>query len=171
MNPRASPQGAVRSRVEREGRPRPGEGGEVKPKRPTGGQAPSGRAGAGRSQGRYRARTTPAHGRPVDWRRAAAALPEKPDACMAHVRVCGGAGWVTTGSTRQATGHSGHQVTGRSCSAWPEPQLGRSALHAEIERLHAHLNKAKHRWLRPEHRWATSSEFQHERLRHSDCGC
>ena len=22
---------------------------------------------------------------------------------MAHVRVCGGAGWVTTGSTRQAT--------------------------------------------------------------------
>ena|SRR5437868_3653690 len=25
---------------------------------------------------------------------------EEPDAFIAHVRVCGGAGWVTTGSTR-----------------------------------------------------------------------
>jgi hypothetical protein len=26
---------------------------------------------------------------------------EEPDALIAHVRVCGGAGWVTIGSTRQ----------------------------------------------------------------------
>ena len=26
---------------------------------------------------------------------------EEPDAFIAHVRVCGGAGWVTTGSTRK----------------------------------------------------------------------
>jgi hypothetical protein len=26
---------------------------------------------------------------------------EEPDALIAHVRVCGGAGWVTTGSTRK----------------------------------------------------------------------
>jgi hypothetical protein len=29
--------------------------------------------------------------------------PEEPDAFMAHVRVCGGAGWVTIGSTRKPT--------------------------------------------------------------------
>jgi len=29
--------------------------------------------------------------------------PEEPDAFIAHVRSCGAAGWVTTGSTRQAT--------------------------------------------------------------------
>jgi putative tryptophan/tyrosine transport system substrate-binding protein len=28
-------------------------------------------------------------------------LLEEPDALIAHVRVCGRAGWVTTGSTRQ----------------------------------------------------------------------
>jgi hypothetical protein len=28
---------------------------------------------------------------------------EEPDALIAHVRVCGGAGWVTTGSTRKPT--------------------------------------------------------------------
>ena len=32
--------------------------------------------------------------------------PEEPDAFIAHVRVCGGAGWVTTGSTRKPTAHS-----------------------------------------------------------------
>jgi len=32
---------------------------------------------------------------------AEALVPEEPYACMAHVRVCGGAGWVTTGSTRK----------------------------------------------------------------------
>jgi len=37
---------------------------------------------------------------------------EEPYAFIAHVRVCGGAGWVTTGSTRKATGHSGRFVAG-----------------------------------------------------------
>ena len=35
--------------------------------------------------------------------RAGTLAPEEPDAFMAHVRVCGGAGWVTTGSTRKPT--------------------------------------------------------------------
>jgi hypothetical protein len=82
------------------------EGGEVRPKRSTGGKAPSGRASAGRRQGRDFELTTPDHGTPGDcgarwvlaW--AADALPEEPYALIAHVRVCGGAGWVTTGSTR-----------------------------------------------------------------------
>ena len=82
------------------------EGGAVRPKRPTGGQAPSGSASAGGTQGRDFARTNPDHGRPVDCKRAAAALLEEPYACIAHVRVCGGAGWVTIGSTRQATANS-----------------------------------------------------------------
>jgi hypothetical protein len=89
------------------------EGGEVRPKRPTGGKAPSGRASAGRRQGRDFELTTPDHGTPGDcgarwvlaW--AADALPEEPYALIAHVRVCGGAGWVTTGSTR----HCSTQVT------------------------------------------------------------
>ena len=83
-----------------------GEGGEVWPKRPTGGQAPSGRASAGGTQGRDLELTNPDHGKPGDCTRAAAALLEEPDACIAHVRVCGGAGWVTTGSTRQLTAYS-----------------------------------------------------------------
>ena len=78
------------------------EGGELRPTGPTGGQALSGRAFAGQRQGRDRERTNLDHRRPVDCTRAAAALREEPDACMAHVRVCGGAGWVTTGSPRQA---------------------------------------------------------------------
>jgi hypothetical protein len=32
--------------------------------------------------------------------------PEEPDELIAHVRVCGGAGWVTTGSTRKPTLYS-----------------------------------------------------------------
>src|SRR5215831_9485155 len=32
--------------------------------------------------------------------RAGTLTPEEPDELIAHVRVCGGAGWVTTGSTR-----------------------------------------------------------------------
>ena len=83
-----------------------GEGGALRPKGPTGGKAPSTRASTGGTQGRDRALTNPDHGKPGDGTRAAAALPEEPDACMAHVRVCGGAGWVTTGSTRQATANS-----------------------------------------------------------------
>ena len=59
-------------------------GGEVRPKRPTGGKAPSGRASAGGRQGRDIELTNPAHDRPVDcgskgdfaW--VAAALPEEP---------------------------------------------------------------------------------------------
>jgi len=31
---------------------------------------------------------------------------EEPDAFIAHVRVCGGAGWVTIGSTRKPTANS-----------------------------------------------------------------
>jgi hypothetical protein len=84
-----------------------GEGGEVWPKRPTGGKAPSGRASAGGGrQGRDIELTNPDNSTPVDCMRAAAALLEEPYACIAHVRVCGGAGWVTTGSTRQLTPYS-----------------------------------------------------------------
>ena len=43
-----------------------GEGGEARPKRPTGGKAPSSRASAGRRQGRDIELTNPDHGRPVD---------------------------------------------------------------------------------------------------------
>ena len=35
--------------------------------------------------------------------RADTLVTEEPDALIAHVRVCGGAGWVTTGSTRKCT--------------------------------------------------------------------
>ncbi|HEY5867367.1 MAG TPA: hypothetical protein VI542_17730 [Candidatus Tectomicrobia bacterium] len=38
--------------------------------------------------------------------RADTLVTEEPDAFIAHVRVCGGAGWVTTGSTRKATASS-----------------------------------------------------------------
>jgi hypothetical protein len=34
---------------------------------------------------------------------AEALVTEEPYALIAHVRVCGGAGWVTIGSTRQLT--------------------------------------------------------------------
>jgi len=37
---------------------------------------------------------------------AATLATEEPEAFIAHVRVCGGAGWVTTGSTRKATASS-----------------------------------------------------------------
>ena len=45
---------------------RTAEGGAVRPKRPTGGKAPSSRASAGRRQGRDFELTNPDHGRPVD---------------------------------------------------------------------------------------------------------
>ena len=32
--------------------------------------------------------------------------PEEPDELITHVRVCGGAGWVTIGSTRKPTTYS-----------------------------------------------------------------
>ena len=46
--------------------PRTEEGGEVRPKRPTGGKAPSGRASAGRRQGRDFVLTNPDNSMPVD---------------------------------------------------------------------------------------------------------
>ena len=42
------------------------EGGELRPKGPTGGKAPSSRASAGGRQGRDFELTNPDHGRPVD---------------------------------------------------------------------------------------------------------
>jgi hypothetical protein len=37
---------------------------------------------------------------------ATALVTEEPDELIAHVRVYGGAGWVTTGSTRKPTAYS-----------------------------------------------------------------
>ena len=76
------------------------------PRDPREGRRPPGRASAGRRQGRDFELTNPDNSTPVDRGRAAAALREEPDASIAHVRVCGGAGWVTTGSTRQPTANS-----------------------------------------------------------------
>jgi len=47
---------------------------------------------------------------------------EEPDELIAHVRVCGGAGWVTIGSTRKPTPNSC-----RSCLA---PAIGRGSPRA-----------------------------------------
>lgn len=86
---------------------RPAARGAVRPKRATGGQATSGGAFW---WGRYTRETlrspsvSPAPPGQHVW--VAAALPEEPHACLAHVRVCGGAGWVTIGSTRQPTASS-----------------------------------------------------------------
>src|SRR5205085_3720423 len=55
-----------------------GERGEGRPKRPTGGKAPSGRASAGGRQGRDIELTNPDNSTPGDGTRAAAALPEEP---------------------------------------------------------------------------------------------
>jgi len=92
------------------------ESGEVRRKRPTGGKAPSGRAAAGRGQRRDFELTNPDHRGPGDWGArqvlagAAEALPEEQDALIAHVPVYGGAGWVTTGSTRQPPRKHPHTV-------------------------------------------------------------
>src|SRR2546425_12323690 len=58
-----------------------GEGGEVRPKRPTGGKAPSSRASAGGRQGRDFELTNPDHGRPVDGG-ARASLHGQPRLCL-----------------------------------------------------------------------------------------
>src|SRR2546421_185442 len=42
--------------------------------------------------------------------RAGTLAPDEPDELIAHVRVCGWAGWVTTGSTRKPTAPSGRFV-------------------------------------------------------------
>ena len=39
-------------------------------------------------------------------RHAETLAPEEPNELIAHVRVCGGAEWVTTGSTRKPTAYS-----------------------------------------------------------------
>jgi hypothetical protein len=54
------------------------EGGEVRPKRPTGGKAPSGRASAGGKQGRDIELINSDHGTPGDCGGVAAALSEEP---------------------------------------------------------------------------------------------
>jgi len=48
--------------------------------------------------------------------------PEEPDAFITHVRVCGGAGGVTIGSTRKLTAPSAGVVVLRGVVAWG-PQL------------------------------------------------
>ena len=101
------------------------EGGEPRPKGPTGGKATSSRASAGRRQGRDIELTNPDYGRPVDCKRVVAALLEEPYALIAHVRVCGGAGWVTIGSTRQADGgdSAGSVLSGPSArQGWFRPR-------------------------------------------------
>jgi hypothetical protein len=95
-----------------------GEGGEVRPKRPTRGKARPGRARdwEERREGLRACQPSeqdPGHRRGVaqlcaSGRDGRAGYPdryhgrdtEEPDAGMPHVRVCGGAGWVTAGSTR-----------------------------------------------------------------------
>jgi hypothetical protein len=74
-------------------------------------------------------------------RHAETLAPEEPDAFIAHVRVCGGAGWVTTGSTRKMTAgsvrvclalskpsfHSGARLTPvmwTRCIPLPQGELG-----------------------------------------------
>src|SRR5215831_8632162 len=52
--------------------------------------------------------------------RVADALPEEPDALIAHVRVCGRAGWVTTGSTRQGVIRD---IGGGACPPHDQPPL------------------------------------------------
>jgi hypothetical protein len=42
--------------------------------------------------------------------RAGTLAPEEPEALIAHVRVCGGPGWVTTGSTRKSAAYSVRSV-------------------------------------------------------------
>src|SRR5712691_5513895 len=71
--------------------------------------------------------------------RAGTLAPEEPDAFMAHVRVCGGAGWVTTGSTRKPTAPSGSVsyagvgVWGRQLTAGVRCQKKTSPVHRAIQ--------------------------------------
>ena len=60
-------------------------------------------------------------------RSAETLAPEEPYALIAHVRVCGGAGWVTTGSTRKLTAHSAGFLGYSRCSLlWAAAQRERS---------------------------------------------
>jgi hypothetical protein len=49
---------------------------------------------------------------------------EEPYALIAHVRVCGGAGWVTTGSTRKLTASSVRSCVAPASSRSSGPALG-----------------------------------------------
>ena len=71
---------------------------------------------------------------------------EEPYALIAHVRVCGGAGWVTTGSTRKPTRNSL-----RSCLA---PAVARGSPRALGARLLSRLPESSEQfaWLNRTHR-------------------
>ena len=59
--------------------------------------------------------------------------PEEPDAFIAHVRVCGGAGWVTTGSTRKLTGKKLTLFTSSSALAFGSPRQTWSPRSSAVE--------------------------------------
>ena len=50
--------------------------------------------------------------------------PEEPDELIAHVRVCGGAGWVTTGSTRKPTPNSFRSCVASAIGRGSPPAFG-----------------------------------------------
>src|SRR6266702_3947510 len=56
---------------------------------------------------------------------AEALVTEEPYALIAHVRVCGGAGWVTTGSTRKPTRNSLRSYVALALARGSPPALGR----------------------------------------------
>src|SRR5262249_29487419 len=90
----------TRSAIER------AEIGNSQPKAARASALPDRRRRAGRSSGydtreRLWAHESCHHTPTGQCRRVADALPEELDALIAHVRVCGRAGWVTTGSPRQ----------------------------------------------------------------------
>jgi hypothetical protein len=60
-------------------------------------------------------------------------LLEEPDAFMAHVRVCGRAGWVTTGSTRQPTPNSLRSYVAAAIGRGSPRALGSSASQGEMK--------------------------------------
>src|SRR5882762_5355724 len=71
---------------------------------------------------------------------------EEPYALIAHVRVCGGAGWVTTGSTRKPTKQQNlhvARVAGFSVTQTLDKMMSerKHLVFAEIEKL---MDAAKH---------------------------
>jgi hypothetical protein len=63
--------------------------------------------------------------------RAGTLAPEEPDEFIAHVRVCGGAGWVTTGSTRKPT-----PTASARASLWLLARLTASVRRQRRSRFH-----------------------------------
>ena len=57
---------------------------------------------------------------------------EEPDAFIAHVRVCGGAGWVTTGSTRKPTTNSLRSCVASAIGGGSPRALGSEVLKTEV---------------------------------------